>query len=225
MRAGCFMKQLTCRRTLDQYRRALPAYYTFSRKKQYESRMLYEAIDNKQVLEIDYKPYGDEPETLIFHPHYLKEYNGRWHLFGHAENHNPQNGYNIPLDRIQTRPREKSKKEYIPAPPLFYENLFKNIVGVSHSEKYKKFTIIVRAHTYYMFKLTETKPIHPSQEIATPWGEYEDGVYGEFSLKLEINNEFIGRIMQMGAELEITSPVEVRKIFKQRVESLSKLYK
>lgn len=187
--------------------------------------MLYEAIVNKQVLEIDYKPFGGEQETLIFHPHYLKEHNGRWHLFGHAENHNPQNGYNIPLDRIQTRPREKSKKEYIPAPPLFYENLFKNIVGVSHSENSKKFTIIVRAHTYYMFKLTETKPIHPSQEIATPWGEYEDGVYGEFSLKLEINNEFIGRIMQMGAELEITSPVEVREIFKQRVESLSKLYK
>ena len=51
--------------------------------------MLYEAIVNKQVLEIDYKPYGGEQETLIFHPHYLKEYNGRWNLFGHAEGHSP----------------------------------------------------------------------------------------------------------------------------------------
>ena len=34
------------------------------------------------VLEIDYKPYDEEEVTLMFHPHYLKEYNGRWHLFG-----------------------------------------------------------------------------------------------------------------------------------------------
>ena len=54
--------------------------------------MLYEAIVNKQVLEIDYKPFGGDLETLIFHPQYLKEYNGRWNLFGHAEGHSPENG-------------------------------------------------------------------------------------------------------------------------------------
>ena len=41
--------------------------------------MLYEAIINKQVLEIDYKPYEEVLETLIFHPHYLKEYNNIFH--------------------------------------------------------------------------------------------------------------------------------------------------
>ena len=34
--------------------------------------MLFEAIKNKRVLEIDYKPYDGELESLIFHPHYLK---------------------------------------------------------------------------------------------------------------------------------------------------------
>ena len=46
---------------------------------------LYEAITSKTVLEIDYKPFDEEEVTLMFHPHSLKEYNGRWHLFGHAE--------------------------------------------------------------------------------------------------------------------------------------------
>ena len=46
---------------------------------------LYEAITNKQVLSIVYKPYDEEERTLTFHPHYLKEFNGRWHLLGHAE--------------------------------------------------------------------------------------------------------------------------------------------
>ena len=186
--------------------------------------MLYEAIVNKQVLEIDYKPYGGEQETLIFHPHYLKEYNGRWNLFGHTEGHFPENGYNIPLDRIQSKPREKSKIEYIAAPPMFYEQFFKDIVGVSHSKDAVKHTVIIRAHTYYIYRLTETKPIHRTQEISTAWGEHQDGIYGEFSIQVEVNNEFIGRILQMGAGLEIVSPNEVREVFKQRVADLAKLY-
>lgn len=186
--------------------------------------MLYEAIVNKQVLEIDYKPYGGEQETLTFHPHYLKEYNGRWNLFGHAEVHSPENGYNIPLDRIQTRPREKSKIGYFSAPPMFYEQFFKDIVGVSHTKDTTKYDIVLRAHTYYIYKLTETKPIHPSQSIASPWGEHKDGTYGEFSIHVEVNNELIGRILQMGAGLEIMSPDEVREEFKQRVKDLAKLY-
>lgn len=186
--------------------------------------VLYEAIVNKQVLEFDYKPFGGEQETLIFHPHYLKEYNGRWNLFGHAEGHSPENGYNIPLDRIQTRPREKSKIEYIPAPSMFYERFFRDIVGVSHTKDTTKYDIVLRAHTYYIYKLTETKPIHQSQSIASSWGDHEDGTYGDFSLEVEVNNEFFGRILQMGAGLEIVSPKEVRDLFKQRVKDLAKLY-
>ena len=186
--------------------------------------MLYEAIVNKQVLEIDYKPFGGEQETLIFHPHYLKEHNGRWHLFGHAEGHSPENGYNIPLDRIQTRPREKSKIEYIPAPSMFYERFFRDIVGVSHTKDTTKYDIVLRAHTYYIYKLTETKPIHQSQSISTPWGNHEDGTYGEFSLEVEVNNEFFGRILQMGAGLEVVAPEEVRNEFKKRVIEMAILY-
>ena len=186
--------------------------------------MLYEAIINKQVLEIDYKPFGEEQEKLTFHPHYLKEYNGRWHLFGHAEEHSPENGYNIPLDRIQTKPREMSKIKYSPAPSMFYEKFFIDKVGVSNPKDSTTWHVTVRAHTYYIYKLTETKPIHQSQTVITPWREYEDGSYGEFSLHLEVNNEFIGRILQMGSGLEIVSPAEVREIFKQRVNNLANLY-
>ena len=186
--------------------------------------VLYEAIVNKQVLEFDYKPFGGEQETLIFHPHYLKEHNGRWHLFGHAEDHFPENGYNIPLDRIQTKPREKARIDYIPAPLLFYEKFFENRVGVSHSKDSRVYDIVLRAHTFYIFKLTETKRIHRTQDTITPWGEHEDGTYGEFYLRVEVNNEFIGCILQMGAGLEIVSPEEVRDIFKRRVEDLAKLY-
>ena len=186
--------------------------------------MLYEAIVNKQVLEIDYKPYEEEMVTLTFHPHYLKEFNGRWHLFGHAEGRAPENGYNLALDRFQSRPREKSKIDYVAAPSMFYDHFFEDIIGVTHMEDSSKKEIIIRAHSYYIFKLTETKPIHHTQEIFTSWDKHEDGEYGEFSIQIEVNNELIGRILQMGDGLEIISPSEVRDIFKERVEKLAKLY-
>lgn len=186
---------------------------------------LYESIVNKRVLEIDYKPYDEEQVTLLFHPHYLKEYNGRWHLFGHVEGCEPENGYDLALDRIQSRPREKDKMDYIAAPPMFYINHFEDMVGVSHMEKPIVDDIIVRAHSSYIYNLLVTKPLHRKQTVKREFGKYEDGTYGEFVVHVEVNNEFIGKILQMGAGLEIMAPKEARDLFSERVQELADLYK
>ena len=185
---------------------------------------LYEAITSKTVLEIDYKPYDEEEVTLMFHPHYLKEYNGRWHLFGHAEGKEPEYGYNIALDRIQSKPRERSMVEYVPAPKHFYDEFFKDIVGVSHMKDARKEHIVIRARSLYIFKLMDTKPIHQSYTVVKPYAQYVDGEYAEFSVDVEPNNEFFGRILQMGAGLEIVSPESVRDEIAQRVHEMDDLY-
>ena len=185
---------------------------------------LYEAITNKMVLEIDYKPFDEEEVTLMFHPHYLKEYNGRWHLFGHAEGKEPEYGYNIALDRIQSKPRERSMVEYVPAPKHFYDEFFKDIVGVSHKMDAQKEHIVIRARSLYIFKLMDTKPIHQSHTVVKPYAQYVDGEYAEFSVDVEPNNEFYGRILQMGAGLEVVSPESVRNEIAQRVHNLADLY-
>ncbi len=186
--------------------------------------ILYEAITNRQVMEIEYKPFDKGQVTLLFHPHYLIEYNGRWHLFGHADCREPEFGYNIALDRIQAKPRERSKIKYISAPKYFYDEFFKDIVGVSHSKESQKEHIIIRAHEHYIFKLIDTKPLHHSYKVVRTFGEYEDGKYAEFSVDIEINNEFIGRVLQMGAGLEVMSPPEVREIFAERVKNMANHY-
>ena len=176
------------------------------------------------VLEIDYKPYDEEEVTLMFHPHYLKEYNGRWHLFGHAEGKEPEYGYNIALDRIQSKPRERSMVEYVPAPKHFYDEFFKDIVGVSHKKDARKEHIVIRARSLYIYKLMDTKPLHQSYTVVKPFSQYEDGEYAEFSVDVEPNNEFFGRILQMGAGLEIVSPESVRDEMAKRVQDLTDLY-
>lgn len=185
---------------------------------------LYEAITNKMVLEIDYKPFDEEEVTLMFHPHYLKEYNGRWHLFGHAEEREPEYGYNIAIDRIQSKPRERSMVKYVPAPKHFYDIFFKDIVGVSHVKDAKKEHIVIRAHSLYIYKLIDTKPLHRSYAMVKPYAQYDDGEYAEFSVDIEPNNEFYGRILQMGAGLEIISPNYIRDTIAQRVHDLACLY-
>lgn len=186
---------------------------------------LYEFIKNHQVLSIDYKPYEEEKVTLIFHPHYLKEYNGRWHLFGYIQEPETKEGIDLALDRIVSRPREVSNKEFICAPEKFYEAFFEKIVGVSHQEGNYYGVIRVRAHSLKIFKLMETKKLHKSQDTILPFEEHDDGTYGEFSIDVEVNNEFVGRILQMGEGLEIVAPKEVRDIFRERVDKMAELYK
>ena len=185
---------------------------------------LYVAITNKTVLEIDYKTFQEEELTLMFHPHYLKEYNGRWHLFGHVEGREPEYGYNIALDRIQSRPRERSIVEYVPAPKYFYDEFFKDIVGVSHKMDALKEHIVIRARSLYIYKLMDTKPLHQSYTVVRPFAQYEDGEYAEFSVDVVPNNEFYGRILQMGAGLEVVSPESVRNEIAQRIHNIADLY-
>lgn len=185
---------------------------------------LYEAIRNHKVLSVKYKPFDEEEMTLTFHPHFLKEYNGRWHLMGHAEEKMPEEGFNLAIDRIMGQPQPIEGKEYIPAPEHFYERYFKNLVGVTHKDNHEAEDVYVRAYSNYIFNLTDTKPIHPSQCVSIPWGKHEDGEYGEFVVHVEVNNEFIGRILMMGDKLEVVAPYDVRDIFKRRVADLAKRY-
>ena len=123
---------------------------------------------------------------------------------------------------------EKPKRYFLSkhkdAPENFYNQYFENLVGVSHKEGDKPKEIIIRAHSNYIFKLTETKRIHKSQTTITEYGHHDDGEYGDFLVFVEVNKEFIGRILQMGAGLEIVSPPDVRQMFKEETSRLFSLY-
>ena len=66
--------------------------------------------------------------------------------------------------------------------------------------------------------------LHQSYTMVKPYAQYDDGEYAEFSVDVEPNNEFYGRIFQMGAGLEIISPDSVRGEIAQRVHNLADLY-
>ena len=95
--------------------------------------VFYKAITNKQVLRFDYQRFGQNPFTLTFHSQFIKEYNGRWFVFGDADRE-PYQAYNVPLDRIVGEVCEVDDVEYIPAPKGFYQEFFIEIRSSTQSD-------------------------------------------------------------------------------------------
>jgi hypothetical protein len=176
--------------------------------------VFFKAITDKKVLRFDYHPFGQEAFSLIFHPQFIKEYNGRWFVFGEA-NREPYQAYNVPLDRIVGEVSEVSDVEYIPAPKGFYQDFFNNIIGVTHEKGAKVEEVIIRTKTEYQHGLLLTKPLHHSQKETLPFGEYEAGNYGEVRLMIEPNRELRGRILLYGENLEVISPLSLREQIKE----------
>ena len=185
--------------------------------------VFYKAITNKQVLRFAYQRFGQEPFTLTFHPQFLKEYNGRWFVFGEADRE-PYQAYNVPLDRIVGEVNEVDDVNYISAPKGFYQNFFKNIIGVTHEKDAKVEEVIIRTKTEYQHGLLLTKPLHHSQKEKLPFGEYEDGNYGEVSLMIEPNRELRGRILMYGENLEVASPQSLREQIKEILKKQNEQY-
>lgn len=190
---------------------------------------IYECIRDHKVLKVAYHEKYQIAITVIFHPHYLKEFNGRWHIFGSIERKESlsnqaiiSEGQNIPLDRIDERPIIVNDIEFLPPNKIKYPEYFNDIVGVTHITNEKLHDIIVRIHDKYMFGLVETKPIHHTQKTLKDF----DGTfgYGEVTMTLKTNNEFFGRILQLGHDLEIVSPKEVRDDIVLRISKMSKMY-
>ena len=176
--------------------------------------VFYKAITNKQVLRFDYQRFGQEPFTLTFHPQFIKEYNGRWFVFGDADRE-PYQAYNVPLDRIVGEVCEVDDVEYIPAPKGFYQEFFKNIIGVTHEKDAKVEDVFIRTKSEYQHGLLLTKPLHHSQEEMLPFGEHDGQWYGEVRLTIEPNRELRGRILLYGENLEVISPLSLREQIKE----------
>ena len=181
------------------------------------------AITDHQVLRFSYQPFGQEQFELTFHPQFLKEYNGRWFVFGEADRE-PYHAYNVPLDRIVGKLNPVENIEYIPADKGFYQQYFKNIIGVTHEKDAKVERVVIRTKTEYQHGLLLTKPLHHSQQETQPFGEHSDGTYGEVTLTIEPNRELRGKILVYGQYLEVVQPHTLREQIKETLKEQLEQY-
>lgn len=181
------------------------------------------AITDRQVMRFSYQPFGQDQFELTFHPQFLKEYNGRWFVLGEADRE-PYQAYNVPLDRIVGEVSPIEGVEYLPAAKGFYQQYFKDIIGVTHEQDAKVEQVVIRTKPEYQHGLLLTKPLHHSQKETLPFGEHDGLWYGEVTLMIEPNRELRGRILMYGEGLEVMQPLTLREQINEIVLKMTKQY-
>ena len=178
---------------------------------------LIDATLNHQPLLMTYRPYKGEEQTMVFHPHYLKQYNTRWFIFG-LEDHGEygMSPVNKALDRIvkfsiADVPFEENTK-------IDYENYFNDIVGVTHDTKHPDIEHVVLKFAKERFPYVVSKPIHHSQQIVNA----DEGI---LSVDVRINRELEQNIFSFGYQVEVLSPEWFRNQIIEKYKEIVKIYR
>ena len=184
-------------------------------------------IKDKKAIKITYKPFDRKAMDIIFHPHLLYTYNGRFFVFGVSvrEDKEPLRKFCIALDRIKGDIKGAGSA-CIYIPPISDEYAYlANIVGVRLEEGENLCIIKIRALDNYTFGRLKTKPLHDSQKIIL-YPDWKEGrEYGEFEIKVIPNVELIGQILSYGHMLEVVGPETFRKRIKEELLKLHLRYK
>lgn len=185
--------------------------------------IMSEHIIKGHVVKFEYKPFDKSTVTLVFHPQFLKETNGRWLLYGKAEQRK-RYPYVVALDRMDGGISVVDNVDYVPAADGFYAAYFRDIVGGKRDAHKEKEQVIIRTKTNYIHGLLTTKRIHHSQKETMAFGRHDDGDYGEISLCVIPNRELIGCILNFGQDVEVLAPDCLREEISKIVKDLATMY-
>ena len=177
--------------------------------------VLYKAIINKKVLEINYQSFKAlQAAKVVFHPLLLKEYNNRWFLIGRLK---PESVIvTFALDRIEGI--ELLENQTFLVGDFDGDSYYQNTIGVTVTEnnhpKYVVFSIDKKNAPY-----VKTKPFHHSQEIIE---ETENGTI--FKILVTYNFELERLFLGFGNAVEVLKPNYLRKRIALILQSASEQY-
>ncbi len=177
---------------------------------------IYEAMENRQKLNIDYDSFlgdGDFEGTVC--PYFVREYRNRWFLIGKYEGDPDAEFYTIPLDRIKKIKRldkiclnDEEKEKVL--------KKFDEIIGVTYIKENPNQKIVLTfkkpANGYI-----KTKPLHHTQQILKDSDE-------ETTIQIQVrqNYELWQEILKFIPNVKIIEPDDLKeKITEMLQEGLS----
>lgn len=176
---------------------------------------IYNAIVNKMVLKIIYKPFkADKELTFDIHPYHLKQYNNRWFLFGLNNEH--QNLTNLALDRIKSI--SESKIKYHQNSDINFSEYFEDVIGVS-VDCNKQSKKVILAVDEDLLPYISSKPIHGSQKT-----KRNDVGESYIELELQLNYELEALLLSLGEKIEVIEPEILRTSISNRIKILNQKY-
>lgn len=169
---------------------------------------LYDAICHHACLKLTYRPFfSDEAKIHEIHPYYLKQYNGRWFLFGWSQLAQRLNTY--ALDRIEEI--SKSDTKYIENTMFDFQEYFEDIIGVSISDN----NTLEKVRLWFkkeQLQYVKTKPLHGSQRIID-----ENELGGTIEIEVMPNFELEQLLLSFGERVKVLEPKGMVEIIKNRI--------
>lgn len=177
---------------------------------------LYQAIQKKIVLKVEYKSFkATESNVITFHPYMLKEFNNRWFLIGMG---NKNRGVvNLALDRIIALDYDFaiSYQEHDFDADEFYKDVVGVTVGRGRPSVVK---LWIDSHNA---PYVVTKPIHHSQRLVK---EHEDGSI-EITFLVKPNFELERLLLGFGESIEVLKPENLRNRIAVKLGNAANKYK
>ena len=176
---------------------------------------IYEAIKNKQAIQFQYKNiYKGKSSAASLIPYLIKENRNRWYVIGWSEEKEKYTTY--ALDRITDL--------------VIFNNVYKRRSDFNASTFFQHSTGIMESNTKPeevlltilkpISDLVLLEPLHSTQKLII---EKTDRV--QISLKVLLNEEFIFKILGMGAFCVVDKPASLRKTIKTAIQKMSAHYK
>jgi predicted DNA-binding transcriptional regulator YafY len=175
---------------------------------------IIDATINYQPLDVEYISANGNYHKHVIHPYFVKQYNGRWFMFGLDEKE--ERIKNLALDRILSI--TNSDHVFIKNNSIDFNTYFDNVVGVTvpYTSEAELEEIRLR-FSPKRFKYVTSKPIHKSQVIIN-----EDECI--VALKLYYTQELEQQIFSFGPDVEVLSPMWVRESFSKKIAECMKKY-
>ena len=176
---------------------------------------LYQAIQKKVVLRIEYKSFkATQSSRFTFFPHLLKEFNNRWFLIGR----NPKSAgvINLALDRILSVDYD-FKTPYVEMefdPDEFY----KHVIGVTVNRV--RPTPIALRFDAWNAPYVITKPLHHTQRVISTLANGQV----EITILVKPNFELERLLLGFGEAVEILKPSKLRKRIAERHKAAAQRY-
>lgn len=172
---------------------------------------LFNAIFYKKVLVVSYQPFElERPDDIKIHPYYLKQYNGRWFLFGY----NPVSGkpdWNLALDRMKEI--RESDETYVENTDIDWRDYFEEMIGVTKTDGMGPQRVVLHFKGRTGFYI-ETKPLHGSQK-----SQWLDGDTLEVRLDVMLNYELERLILSYADAVRVVAPEMLKDRILHRLQN------
>ena len=177
---------------------------------------LHAAILDKKPGRMTYQSFRARiPNTFVFHPYALREFNNRWFIFGKRGKKDVEN---LALDRIVSL-EEAPGVEYLDDPSFIPEEWFADMVGVTKFRNDSPERVVIWASPGDA-PYIKTKPIHSSQRVL----EVREDRSMVFELKVIVNRELVRLLFGFAEGIQVLRPRKLVYMMKKHFQLGAELY-